>query len=204
MSKKIILPLRKSVMDWHNEIEKLRDKYELEDAKFIKINDMMELLNNEMKPVSNFSNNKEAYTLFYSKGFSINEIAQIFNVSKQYVDTFLTDNVLKSKNESSREELKSEINYFVYVIIPEKEGFKYLTDMGIKATELALMKKYKDNGGTILKSQSDLRQEVIENVYKDYNEGVTYKELSLKYNKTMKTISDYLNICRAKGYPFNR
>lgn len=206
MGKKVMMPLKKSFMDWAKVFKDIEDNLEGNLEGFERVKYLKGLLTEDLtEPKQRQSNIKVSYLMFYMEGLSINEISTLFNVSKQYVDTLINkdEEIIKS-NERNRLLLQSELNKFVYVTIPEVKGFDYLIDLGFKSNENMLMSKYKEFGGDVLKSKKDLRDEMILNVYQDYNNGMTYKELSFKYGKTMKTISDYLNICRKLDFPFKR
>lgn len=206
MGKKVMMPLKKSLMEWLKVFKEVEEDLGYKLDEFERINYLRGLLNEDFSGSKHRQSNiKASYVLFYMDGFSINEISALFNVSKQYIDTIINkDKDVIKANEENRLLLQSEMNKFVYVLIPEIKGFTYLHQLGFKSNENALMSKYKEFGGELLKSKKDLRDEMILNVYEDFNNGMTYKDMSKKYGKTMKTISDYLNICRELGFPFKR
>lgn len=206
MGKKVMMPLKKSLMEWLKVFKEVEEDLGYKLDEFERINYLRGLLNEDFSGSKHRQSNiKASYVLFYMDGFSINEISALFNVSKQYIDTIINkDKDVIKANEENRLLLQSEMNKFVYVLIPEIKGFTYLHQLGFKSNENTLMSKYKEFGGELLKSKKDLRDEMILNVYEDFNNGMTYKDMSKKYGKTMKTISDYLNICRELGFPFKR
>lgn len=134
------LPMKKGLVDW---IEEFDDKgINVEGKSFNKVR---ELLDEDYKPVFD-KRTKETFNNYYKNGFSINEISDLFKVSKQYVDKNLNKG-LKEDNVKNRAEYISDIGKVFYVEIPEKYGFDKLKEFGSESRIYYLNNKYKQYGG---------------------------------------------------------
>lgn len=194
-TRRVILPLKRSLMDWVSEFDKLSLLKDREYTKeYLEAKSMIDCTNKQYnKPLVNLGSQKKTYEEYYKKGYSINEIAELFEVSKQYVDTMTSqDRGIKDINVSVRSAIKTNIEKVVYVRVPEEYGFDKVKDLGYNSNRYILNRKYKEFGGGEIKTSSELRELVVNQVWEDYNEGLTYKELSQKYEKNINTISGYI------------
>lgn len=134
------LPMKKGLVDWIKEFD---DKgIDVEGKSFNKVR---ELLDDNYMPVFD-KRTKETFNIYYKNGFSINEISDLFKVSKQYVDKNLNRD-LKEGNVKNRAEYVSDIGKVFYVEIPEKYGFEKLKEFGSESRIYYLNNKYKEHGG---------------------------------------------------------
>lgn len=200
-SRRVILPLKRSMMHWfevYDNLDKITEfNTDYESAKL-----MVEAEGGVYNtPLRQLSSQKSTYEEYYKSGYSINEIAELFKVSKQYVDTMISRNQdLKEINVKTRANIKNTIEYNLYVKVPEEYGFSKITDLGYDSNEYILRRKYKEYGGNKIKSYSEIKEETVNKVWDDFtNQGLTYKELSVKYNKKINTISNYIREKRVEN-----
>lgn len=192
-SRRVILPLKRSLMSWFEEFKKL-DKVTEFNTEYESARLMVDYPNgNYTTPTRDLSSQKSTYEDYYKQGYSINEIAELFKVSKQYVDTMVSQNTeLKEINVKTRSKIKHDIEYNLYVKVPEEYGFEKMAEIGYDSNQYILRRKYKEYGGKQIKSLSEIKEENVNKVWEDFNKGMTYKELSAKYNKKINTISNYI------------
>lgn len=195
---RVFLPLKKDIMFWLKEFI----NYGLESKFNEQVTKCKSMLSEDFtKPVGDYDTQKECYDDYYMNGFSTIEIAKLFEVSKQYVDSMLAykyDTQLRENNVDKREQVSKNFNNILYVIIPEQHTFNKLKEFGIKSTEYTLREKYRKLGGnkiTTLKEEKERDMLILaRKIYDDYSNGMGQEPLTEKYGLGKKTIVKYIGV----------
>lgn len=135
--KKVFLPLKHSLQFWLDVLEQL----ELEHipACIQAVVDTHKTLGNTPQSQS------ESYRTLYELGYSINDIADYFGKSKQYVDIILATKYepeLIEKNVQKRTQLQEYFSYLLYNVLAERLGYdKLREEYHLKSSDYILKTK---------------------------------------------------------------